>query len=199
MLSLYVPDRSVSQRSERGRSQIDMVFEERENVFAPPPMVERIERNGHQTLLIDLGDRGVITHHRYNRATESLVVMEIERNRLETRATLLLQIVTPVSEEALYLESLQVSSGSESRYVDLSQVQRLTDANYRLERAFLPLDDRSIDILRLLLTPNSSIEFEGPRQSIVRMVPAAEREALSDMLYLYRELGGELYALSPRR
>lgn len=192
MLSLYVPDRSVVRQLERGQSQIDLVFEERENVFAPPPTVERIERNGDRTLLIDLGDHSAITHPRYNRATESTVVMEIERSRLETTATLLLQIVTPVSEEALYLESLRVSSGSESRYVDLSEVERLTDSNYRLERAVLPLDDRSIAILRLLLADESSVDFDGPRRSLTRMIPQAEREALSEMLYLYRELGGEL-------
>lgn len=192
MLSLYVPDRSVVRQLERGESQMDLVFEERDNVFAPPPTVERIERNGDRTLLIDLGDHSAITHPRYNRSTDATVLMEIERSRLETTATLLLQIVTPVSEEALYLESLQVSSGTERRYVDLSAVERITDSNYRLERALLPLDDRSIDILRLVLSQDSSVDFDGPRRSITKMIPAAEREALSDMLYLFRELGGTL-------
>lgn len=192
MLSLYVPDRSIAHRLERGESQLDLVFEERENVFAPPPTVERIERNGERTLLVDLGDRTVITDPRYNRATESVVVLEIERDRAETRAELLVQIVTPVAEEALYLESLLVSSGSEGRFIDLSDIERLTDANYRLERAVLPLDDRSIDILRLILSPDSTVEFEGPRRSIIKTPTAGERVALSRMLYLYRELGGEL-------
>ena len=192
MLSLYVPDRSIVRRLERGESQLDLMFEERESVFAPPPTVERIERNGEVTLVIDLGDRTAITHRRFNRSSEAVVVMEIERDRLDTRAWVLMQVVRPVSEDALYLESVRVSSGSESRFVDLSQIERLSDRNYRLERAALALDDRSADILRLLISPSASIEFQGPRQSIVKIVPEEERAALAEMLYLYRELGGPL-------
>ncbi len=192
MLSLFAPDQSLAERLERGESPLDLEFEERADIFARPTIIDRISRTDPHMLVVDVQSATIITHPRFNRLTESTVVIEIERTRLETTAAILVQVVTPVGDEPLYVQSVRVSAGSESRFINLSRIERVTDGRYRLERAYLDIDERSVDTVRLLLAAESSVEFAGPRRAVVRFVGEDERTALAELLYLYRELGGLL-------
>lgn len=190
LLSLYtsdVPDLNRVESAEQLRVQ--SLFEDVESVFdteLSPTLIA-------EDLLLSRPDgRELYSHPEANRFSPATAYVELELIAGAPTAFLVLETLTPVNRRPIVLESATISVGDTNQTVQPERITRLRDERFTAERIRLALADGSTEIARLLVAPNSAVTFNGINGQTTELIDPVERQAIRELLFLYRQFGGRL-------